>query len=279
MKKYIIMPILITVIFVFSICNIGFCSTYPQRIISLCPSITEQLFLLGGGDKLVGVTTYCNRPEEAQKIEKIGNIIEVNIEKIISLHPDLIIATSLINPKAKEKLKRLGIKVITFPAPKSFNEICNQFVELGRIVGKEKKALELVHKAKKDVSSIQNKVKNLPKTKVLVQIGTKPLWVAPKDSFIDDFIKFAGGINIGPNNEMGIYSREEVLKQNPDVIIIATMGIAGEEEKKIWQNYKTINAIRKNRIYIVDSNKLCSPTPVSFVKTLEEIFHILHPNI
>jgi iron complex transport system substrate-binding protein len=252
---------------------------YPQRIISLGPSITEELYLLGVGDKIVGVTTYCDWPPQAQRIEKIGTAIEVNLEKVISLRPDLVLATSLTNPKAKEKLKNLGIKVITFPSPKNFCEICKQFLELGRIVGKEKEAEKIVCQAKKAVSSIKEKVKELPRPKVLVQVGAKPLWVAPKDSFINDFIEIAGGINVGPSGKSGLYSREEVLKRNPDVIIITTMGIVGKEEKKIWQKYKTINAVRNNRIYIVDSDKLCSPTPVSFVETLEEMVNILHPHI
>ena len=250
---------------------------FPQRIISLGPSITEELYLLGVENKIVGVTTYCQRPPQAQEIEKIGTVIEVNLEKVISLQPNLVLATSLTNPKAKEKLKNLGIKVITFPSAKNFREICEQFLELGKIVGREKEAEEIVYRAKKTVSSVKQKVKELPKPKVLVQVGAKPLWVAPKDSFVNDFIEFAGGINIAGNSETGLYSYEKVLKQNPDVIIITTMGIAGEEEKKIWQKYKTLNAVRNNRIYIIDSYRLCSPTPVTFVETLKEIVKILHP--
>jgi iron complex transport system substrate-binding protein len=252
---------------------------FPQRIISLGPSITEELYLLGVENKIVGVTTYCQRPPQAQEIEKIGTVIEVNLEKVISLQPDLVLATSLTNPKAKEKLKNLGIKVITFPSANSFREICKQFLELGKIVSKEKEAEEIVYRAKKTVSSVKQKVKELPKPKVLVQVGAKPLWVAPKDSFVNDFIEIAGGINVGPSGKNGLYSREKVLKRNPDVIIITTMGIVGKEEKKIWQKYKTISAVRNNRIYIVDSDKLCSPTPVSFVETLEEMVNILHPHI
>jgi iron complex transport system substrate-binding protein len=252
---------------------------YPQRIISLGPSITEELYLLGVENKIVGVTTYCQKPPQAQEIEKIGTVIEVNLEKVISLQPDLVLATSLTNPKAKEKLKKLGIKVITFPSAKNFREICEQFLELGKIVGREKEAEEIVYRAKKTVSSVKQKVKELPKPKVLVQVGAKPLWVAPKDSFVNDFIEIAGGINVGPSGKNGLYSREEVLKRNPDVIIITTMGIVGKEEKKVWQRYKTISAVRNNRIYIVDSDKLCSPTPVSFVETLEEMVNILHPHI
>ena len=250
--------------------------TYPQRIISLAPSITEELYSLGIENRIIGVTTYCKKPVQAQKV---GTVIEVNIEKVISLQPDLVLATFLTNPKAKEKLKNLGIKVITFPSAKNFREICEQFLELGKIVGREKKAEEIVCRAKKTVSSVKQKVKELPKPKVLVQVGAKPLWVAPEDSFVNDLIESAGGINIVVDSKTGLYSREEVLKQNPDVIIITTMGIVGKEEKKIWQKYKTISAVKNNRIYIVDSDRFCSPTPVSFVDTLEEMVKILHPHI
>lgn len=251
---------------------------FPQRIVSLAPSITEELYLLGVQDMLVANTIYCNKPENAKKKEKVGNVIEANIEKIISLKPDLVLASTLINPKTKEKLENLKIRVITLSPPKSFVEICEQFIELGRILGKEHKAEEIVYRAKKDISSIKKRINKLSNPKVLVQVGTKPLWVAPKDSFVNDIIKIAGGINVGPSGENGLYSREEVLKQNPDIIIITTMGIVGLEEKKLWQKYRTINAVKNNRIYIVDSDKLCSPTPLSFVKILEEIVKILHPS-
>lgn len=252
---------------------------FPQRIISLGPSITEELYLLGVGNKIVGVTTYCQRPPQAQEIEKIGTVIEVNLEKVISLQPDLVLATSLTNLKAKEKLKNLRIRVITFPSAKNFSEICEQFLELGKIVGREKEAEEIVYRSKKTVSAIKQKVKGLPKPKVLVQVGAKPLWVAPKESFINDLIEIAGGINIGPSGENGLLSREEVLKQNPDIIIITTMGIVGKEEINIWQKYNTISAVRNNKIYIVDSKKFCTPTPISFIESLEEMFNILHSGV
>ncbi len=245
-----------------------------KRIISLGPSITEQLYLLAAEDKLVGCTIYCKRPKEAESKEKVGTAIEVNLEKIVTLKPDLVLATSLTSPKVIEKLKALEIKVVSFRTPKSFDEICRQFLNLGELVGEKRKAEKIIEGVKKKVYEIKEKVKVFSKPKVLVQVGTKPLWVATKDSFINDFIEFAGGENIGPAGS-GIYSRERVLKQNPDVIIITTMGIVGENEKKLWQRYRTINAVKNNRIYIIDSYKLCSPTPVSFIQTLEELAGIL----
>jgi len=248
----------------------------PERIISLGPSITKGLYLLGVENKLIANTTYCISPPEAKKKEKIGTAVEVNIEKVFNLKPDLVLATSLTNLKAKEKLKNLGIRVITFPTPGDFGDMCKQFLELGRLVNKEKEAEKIVKNAEKKANSIKKKVENLHRPRVLVQVGTKPLFASTGCYFINDYIEFAGGMNIAKKAKEGIYSREQVLKANPDVIIIATMGIVGEEEKEVWGKYKTLNAVKNDRIYILDTDELTSPTPVSFVKTLEEITHILY---
>ena len=250
---------------------------YPQRIISLGPAITEELYLLGADDQLVGCTVYCQRPEEAKKKEKIGTVIEVNLEKIIALQPDVVLAASLTSPKAKEKLKNLGIKVIEFPDARNFSEICSSFLELGRIVGREKEAEEIIKIARNKVSALTAKLHGLPKPRVFIQVGAKPLVTVTEDSFVNDFIEFSGGINIAKGIMYPRYSREKVLESNPEVIFIVTMGINGEKEKEIWQGYGALRAARDNRIYILDSYWLCSPTPVSFVEALETIAGLLHP--
>lgn len=251
----------------------------PRRIVSLGPAITEELYILGAEDRLVGCTVYCQKPPEAKKKEKVGTTIEVNLEKIVALRPDLVLATSLTDPRAKEKLKNLGIRIITFSAAKNFSEICGQFLELGKIVGKEEQAAEIVTLARSRVDSIREKIRGLKSPKVFIQVGAKPLVAATGDSFINDFIEFAGGINIAREAGAGLYSREEVIRRNPDVIIIVTMGIEGEEEKEAWAKYGSLNAVKNGRIYIIDSYRLCSPTPVSFAESLEEIARILHPQI
>lgn len=251
-------------------------NSYPQRIISLSPKVTEELYLLGVDDRLIAHTEYCEIPFGVDKKEKIGTVVYFNLEKVVSLEPDLVIATSLSKPKAKEKLIDLGIRVVTFTAAKSFDRMCDQFLELARIVGEEERAKEIVAKAKTETMDIKERIGNLPKPKVFAQIGAKPLFAATKDYFINDFIEFAGGSNIGRDLKNGLCSREEVLRADPEVIFIVTMGIVGEQEKKTWEKYKVIKAVEKNRIYILDSDKLCSPTPASFVDTLEEIVEILH---
>jgi len=231
---------------------------------------------LGLEDKIVGVTTYCQRPPDARSKEKIGMIREVNLERIVSLNPDLVVATSLVNVKAIEKLNNLGIKVMSFPPAKNFAEICKQFLKLGRFVGKEKEAEEIVRQAKTRVNVVKEKGNASPKLKVFIQIGAKPLFTVTEDSFINDFVEFAGGVNIAEDAKAGLYSREEVLRKNPDVIIIVTMGIVGEREEKIWQRFEVLNAVRNNKIYVVDSSRFCSPTPVTFAETLEELSRLIH---
>ncbi|MDI6840999.1 MAG: ABC transporter substrate-binding protein [bacterium] len=254
---------------------------FPHRIVSLGPAITEEIYLLGAEDRLVANTIYCERPPEAKKKEKIGTVIEINVEKIISFKPDLVLATPLTDPKAKEKLKNLGLKVVTFPVEKDFNEICRNFLELGQIIGKKEEAEKIIYQVKNEVDSISKKIKTLSKLevtppKVFIQVGANPLFTVTKDSFLNDLIGFAGGVNIALGAKTGLYSREKVIQQNPDVIIIVTMGIVGEKEMKSWQRYKTLNAVKNNRIYIMDSYKVCSPTPISFVEALEELVKILH---
>lgn len=251
---------------------------HPQRIISLGPAITEELYILGVEDRLVGCTVYCRRPPEAKKKEKIGTALEINLEKVVSLKPDLVLATSLTNPEAKEKLENLGMKVITFPEARSFGQICGHFLELGRIVGKEKEAEAIIDMARGKVDSIKKRAQGLQRPKVFVQLGTKPLVTVTEDSFINDFIEFAGGRNATRGSKNIRYSRERVLKDNPDIIIIVTMGINGEEEREAWQRFKMLNAVKDNKIYIIEPDKVTSPTPIIFAETLEEIVKILHPH-
>ena len=250
---------------------------YPQRIISLGPAITEELFLLGVNDRLVGCTIYCTRPDEAKNIEKIGTVIEANIEKIMALRPDVVFLTPLTSPRVKQKLKGLGINAVEFPAAKNFSEICSIFLKLGRIVGKEKEAQGIINTARNKVDALAIRLRGLPKPKVFVQVGAKPLVTISQDSFVNDFIEFAGGTNVVKGARYALYSREKVLVDNPEIILIATMGINGEEEKKIWESYKALKAAQDNRVYILDSYLLCSPTPVSFVETLEKITNLFHP--
>ncbi len=248
----------------------------PRRIVSLVPNITEELFDLGVQDRLVGVTTYCQRPLGAQSKERVGAVVEVNVEKILSLQPDLVIASPLTDHKQIQKLLDVGVKVEIFQPPQDFKALCENFAQLAHMVAREERAREIIQQAERELDTIKGKVKGLPKPRVFVQIGERPLVAAGGDSFIDDFVNCAGGVNIAHEVKTSVYSREEVVRKNPDIIIIAKMGMAGEREKDAWVKYKTIRAVQTKSIYTVDPYRFCSPTPLSFVEQVRELVRLFH---
>ena len=252
---------------------------YPQRIVSLAPALTEALYELGAADRLKGCTTYCNKPEAAKHKEKIGTLIDFNLEKILTLKPDLVLGMEFSDRRTIEKLNDLGIHVEIFPSPGDFNHLCESFLRLGQMVGQEEKARQIVTKAKQEAAFIRQKLAGEKKIKIFWQLGAKPLFAATKGYFTQDYIEFAGGINIAADAGSGIYSREEVLKRNPDVIVIVTMGVATEAEKQTWKTYQGINAVKNSRIYIVDAYTYCSPTPSGFAEALRELAVLLHPAV
>jgi iron complex transport system substrate-binding protein len=274
----------VIVLFMFYTTGFGFPgdndqTKYPQRIVSLAPALTESLYELGVDDRLKGCTTYCSKPEQAKHKEKIGTLIDFNLEKILTLKPDLVLGMEFSDRRTIEKLKNLGIRVEIFPSPKNFNHLCESFLRLGKMVGQEEKAKQIVTKAKQDAAFIREQVVGINKIKIFWQLGAKPLFAATKGYFTNDYIEFSGGLNIAADASSGIYSREEVLKRNPDVIVIVTMGVATETEKQTWKTYQSINAVKNNRIYIVDAYTYCSPTPKGFAKALHELAVLLHPAI
>jgi len=274
-------PVFFAIIILWRVFSHDACASQslPKRIVSLAPSMTEELYLLGAEDSLIANTTYCVTPLAAEAKEKIGDITRINLEKIVSLKPDLVLATSLTNSKAIQKLKNLGIEVMIFPAPKNYAYLCDQFLELGKAVGKEAQAKAIIAESKERVTAIRARTAELAKPKVFIEIGAKPLFTANKDYFINDFVELAGGVNIAQDAKVGTYSREEVLRKNADVIIIVMMGLAVKKETEVWQKFKDLNAVRDNRIYVIDSRKVCSPTPVTFVETLNKIASLLHPEL
>ncbi len=253
---------------------------YPQRIVSLGPINTENVFLLGAGDRLVANTNYCVRPEAAKTKEKIGSVMQFSIEKIISLNPDLILATGLTRPEQVQQLQAAGIEVIHVPQPGSFAEICSQFLELGKLLGLEKQAEHIIAQAQEKVSVIQKQVSTLPAQKVLLQVGSQPIFASVPSSFTNDFIVLSGGINIAARQKTGRSNYEQVIAANPDIIIIAMMGSeagAAAEEKRKWQKISVINAVKNKRVFIIDPNIACSPSPSTFASTLELVSKLIHP--
>lgn len=246
-----------------------------KRIVSLVPWVTKSLYVMGEQSRLVGCTDFC--PVEAKDhIPVVANAMNVNLEKILLLKPDLVVSSSLVRPETVDNLTKLGLKVITQPYPNSFDEICERFVQIGVLVGQEAKAKAIVDQQRERLAQLEKQVPAGKKPNVFIQIGAKPLFCAVPNTFMEDFIRFSGGQNSAEALKMGSVTREYVLKQNPDVIFIVTMGIVADQEKKTWESYQSLSATKNKRIFILDADKTCSPTPILFVDALSEMIHLMY---
>lgn len=229
MKKSIIVILVITSFFIFS-CSVH-AEELPHRIISLAPNITEILFALGLGDSIVGVTSFCNYPEEATKKTKIGGMTNPSLEAVVSLHPDIVIMTTDGNQKEfDEKLRSLGIKTYVFKA-RRISGLPYGIEELGRALGVQDKANTLARDIERSMNGFKKSNLYSPfhqplskggNNKVLFIIWPEPLIVAGPGTAIDDVINLLQLKNIASEAKVAYpkYSIEEIIRQSPDIIFI-----------------------------------------------------------
>ncbi|MBF0203187.1 MAG: ABC transporter substrate-binding protein [Desulfamplus sp.] len=159
-----------------------------HRVVSLGPLITDMIYLLEADQRLSGVTSYCIIPEGKEKKQIIGTVIHMNIEKIVSLKPDAVFASTLTRAKQMEALKKQGINVIKFHNPVNFEEICAMFLSLGNSLGKRELALDIINKTSAQVKDIEKKAQRFEKRKVFIQIGIKPIRTSERGTFISNYI-------------------------------------------------------------------------------------------
>jgi len=259
--------IIITLLFSGSI--FGF-SQKIDRVISLAPSITENIYLVGAQEKLVGCTSYCTQALK-DGVEQVGSTIDVNIEKILTLKPDLVFTMLMTKAQDIEAMRKLGIRVEVIPSPENFEEICKQTIQIAELLGKKKNAEEIIKNIKSQVDSLRQISSQSKKQKIFFQLGSNPVFTVLPLTFMDDFITYCNGENIANGLTKGTMTRESVLVRNPDVIIIATMGGFGKEEMEVWKGYHGLNAAETGKIFLVDSETSCSPTPDNFLKAFSDI--------
>lgn len=252
----------------------------PKRIISLAPNITEILFSLGLDEEIVGVSTHCNFPERAKSKIQVGSYISLDFEKILSLKPDIVIATGAGNTRDMvERLEKLGFPIYVI-FPKNFDGILRSIDQLGKVVDREKEAGAIIQEMKRRRQRVIDLTRGLPRPKVFLQIGEAPIVTVGKGSFADDLIDLAGGENIA-REEKEMYPRwsmEEILKRSPEVILISSMNPKGDYQRLLqeWARWRVIPAVKYGRISLIDSDLIDRPSP-RIINGLEEIAKILHP--
>jgi iron complex transport system substrate-binding protein len=252
----------------------------PQRIVTLAPSLTEIVYFLGLGDRVVGVTRFSSYPPEAARKPRVGSYVDLNAEKIVSLSPDLVIGTSDGNqPRVVALLEKAGIPVFIVN-PRNLGEVIETVVDIGRVCGVPDKARVLADELSARVESIVSKTKALERPVVFLQVNPKPIMTINGDTFSSDLIRLAGGLNMA-RDEPITYPRislEAVIQRRPDVIVVSSMERGGELEsiKRRWLELPVIPAAKNGRVHLVESDLIDRPSP-RIVDGLEILARIIHP--
>ncbi|MDY6910977.1 MAG: cobalamin-binding protein [Chloroflexota bacterium] len=257
----------------------------PLRIVSLAPSNTEILFALGLADEIVGVAKSCNYPPEVLAKEKIGDYYTVDMEKVVALSPDLIIAANIHTGTIVPELERRGFDVLTV-APEKLDDLIGGIMKIGEETGKEEKALQLIEEMEARVNTVTNKVALLSeedKPGVFYITFHDQLWTLGTGTITHEMIELAGGANIFTDLEgHGKTNLETVLDRNPEVILASTSHGDAADAPFEWalneERLSETKARLNNQVFKVDSDLVTRPGP-RFVDGLELIAELLYPDL
>jgi len=255
----------------------------PQRIISLAPNITEILFAMSSGDKVVGVTRFCDYPEDVLKKEKIGGMVDPSLEKIKALNPDLILGFRGNPLRVLKRLRSLHLPVFVIEMGHNLESVFTVIEKIGTITQKEKNAQILIQSLKKKYEKIQFALQHVEhEPKVFFSLHGMGLWTCGKESFLNDLVRKARGVNIAGNvpRKWLDYSREQFIHEDPEVIIILAKSLEDfSKAKKSFKNdalFKGIKAVSTDSLYFLDENLATRPGPRIF-DALAELARLLHP--
>jgi len=255
--------------------------TAPERIVSLTPSITETLFALGVGDKVVGVTRFCNYPPEARERPKVGGLTDVDVEAVLALHPGLVIAEE--QQRAIPKLRELGLQVLAVRV-RSLEDLPQAFRTIGKRVGREARAQALIDCIQERFDRVAEALMDRPGPKVLLIVGRSPVVAAGKGTFLDALLAAAGGENVVGDSDRPypVVSMETVLLGRPEVIIECSGSMVGKdlsaEAREAWSRWPTLPAVQSGRVYVSKSDAMLRPGP-RVTEALDELLALLHPEV
>ena len=260
----------------------------PRRIISTAPSITEMLFALGLGDRVVGVTDFCHYPPEVRKIAKIGTWLKPNLEQVLSLKPDLIVVqrTAI---HSSEQYAALKLKTVEVQHD-SIANIYESLRTLGGAAGVQSRAAALVASTQKQLDEIRQRAKSQPRVKLMFVVGRTPgtldnLIVVGKRSYLTEVMEIAGGTNAFDDAPVAYpkISHEELLARDPDVILdmgemAETTGVTDAQKQRVvelYSRYPKLKAVRNRRVHAVANDMYVVPGP-RVTDLAREFFRLLH---
>lgn len=257
--------------------NVTILAKEPMKVVSLSPNITEIIYALGRGDRLVGRTAFCDYPQQAQNVTVVGDFIEWNFETILSLEPDVVFASSLNTEENEKKLKELGVQIVFLTQTESFESVYETISMIGKVLNVEDKSDEMIKQMQKTVLDVQNSVSGLDKPTVYYVVGYGEYgdYTATGETFIASMLEMAGADNIAADITGWVYSLENLMEKDPYMIICS------EDAKNFFQQtngYKELTAVKEGRIYAIDENILVRQGP-RLAEGLKKLAEIIHPEI
>ena len=249
-----------------------------DRVISLAPNLTEIVFAVGAGDRLVGNTSYCDFPEEAKRIERVGDTLNPSLEKIIALRPQVVlVSTSSQLERFTELLQSHNIAVFVTD-PHDLNGVFRSIEQIGQMMGTTEQSNVLLKKLQERTQAVETAVKETRPVRVFYQLSAEPLYTAGHDAFVTDLIRRAGAVSVTADvpGAWPKYSAESALAARPEAIILPTGGSMGAGNVTVAEAFRRSPAVVDGRVYKINDDHLVRPGPRA-VDGLEEMARAIHP--
>ncbi len=251
-----------------------------KRIVSLAPSITEILFAIGAGDMVVGRTKYCTYPAQTASVKSVGTLYEPDLESVINLDPDVVIAATHMNEDVMNALTKAKISTLTQESPAKIDQIYTLIEQLGRLTNKTYESRALVSSMKSKEDRINNIMKAIPasqRKEVYYVVGTgKSEYTAGKQTFIHEILVGAGLINVGSDVDKWSYSLEKLIEHNPEYLIGADYSFTMMKGSK---NYSSLTALKSGKTIEVDTNVFSIPGPRIMDYSMKTLIEKLYPEL
>jgi iron complex transport system substrate-binding protein len=249
-------------------------------VITLAPNLTEVVFAIGAGDRLVGNTTYCDYPEQAKSITKVGDTLHPSLERIIALRPQVVLVSTASQLEVfTQQLQSQNIAVFVTD-PHDLDGVFKSIEQIGKILNHEQQARALVHSLRERTNAVEQAVKQTPPVRTFYQVSAEPLYTAGHDAFVTDLMRRAGGASVTGDvpGAWPKFSNESALAARPDAIILPTGGSMGAANENPAEALRNSPAVQAGRVYRINDDHLARPGPRA-VQGLEEMARSLHPEV
>jgi iron complex transport system substrate-binding protein len=254
-------------------------SAKPQRIVSMSPAITEILFALGAGDRVVGVTSYSDYPIEAKNKPSIGGYQAPDMETVVALAPDMVFAMGEIQAKPIRILEQAGIPVVSVE-PATLNEVIDAIDQISAVIGEQERGRQLHNELASTLHKVQKRLAQAPRERVFLEVWDVPLLTVGSKSFMNDLIVQAGGVNVAAGNQVDYTpcDIETLYTYNPESYLVVSHSRQGTRDFVNQPALSDMEAVKNNQVFQLDDDLLNRPGPRCFAG-LVEVATVLHPEL